>query len=109
MNRGMIIGRLRPGATKERIAQAFQSSDVTDLPRLIGVCKRSVFILGDVYVHLVEADMPIQDVLQTMKDHPLFVDVKHNLDQCVAPLTPELDPGIAEEIYFWSSEQQVTE
>lgn len=105
MFNGMIIGRLRPGAQKEDIIRAFQSSDGTELPRLIGVSKRRVFLLGDIYVHLVEAEMPLTDVLNEMKDHPLFVAIKQELDCYVAPLAPELYPGIAEEIYSWSANQ----
>lgn len=105
MYSGMIIGRLRPGAKKEEIIDAFQRSDTTELPHMIGVSRRSVFLLGDIYVHLVEAEMPISDVLNAMKDHPLFIDVKQELDGCIAPLAPELYPGIATEIYSWRSNQ----
>lgn len=105
MARGMIIGRLRPGAQKQEIIAAFQESDATELPQLIGIQTRSVFILGDIYVHLIESETPLEVVLTDMKDHALFVDIKQRLDRCVEPLSPDLYPGIAEEIYFWSAAQ----
>jgi cyclase len=109
MYNGVIIGRLRPNVQKEEIIKAFQLSDNTELPHLIGVSRRSVFLLGDIYVHLIEAEMPLTDVLHVMKDHPLFIDVKQDLDRCVAPVTPELYPGIAHEIYSWSADEHPAE
>lgn len=104
MVRSMIIGRLRPGVVKEQIIHAFQISDATELPHMIGVHCRSVFILGDIYVHLIEAEVPVEAVLTTMKDNFLFKSVKQDLDQFIESLAPELYPGIAEEIYSWSAE-----
>ena len=109
MARGMIIGRLRAGAQKQAIIDAFQESDATELPWLVGAQTRSVFILGDIYVHLIESEMPLEVVLSDMKDHPLFVDIKRRLDRYVEPLSADLYPGVAEEIYFWSAAQAAQE
>jgi cyclase len=108
MARGMIIGRLRPGVQKGEIIRAFQESDETELPGLIGVHTRSIFLLGDIYVHLVESTMPLDVVVNAMKDHPLYMDIKQNMDQYVEPLSPDLHPGIAEEIYCWNAEQHIS-
>lgn len=104
MHRGVIIGRMRPGAKEADIIKAFGKSDQTELPHLAGVKHRSVFILGDIYVHLVEGDKPLGGIIPEFHQHPLFIEVKAELDQCVEPLSLDLYPGVGRHIYSWDAE-----
>ncbi|EEP70053.1 polyketide synthesis cyclase, partial [Micromonospora sp. ATCC 39149] len=53
MNRSLIVAKVGPD-TEKRIAEIFAESDATELPRLAGVRHRSLYRLGDLYVHLLE-------------------------------------------------------
>lgn len=100
--RGIIIGTHKPGS-EEKIAEAFKRSDETELPRSIGVKSRHVWTQGDIYVHFVEADASLPTILKEYIDHPLFKDVKAELDQYVSLIYPDLPP-MAKQIYEWRNE-----
>lgn len=100
MYRGVIIGRYQEGS-EGAIVQAFQRSDNTDLPHILGVKSRHVWVLGDIYMHFVEGKAALPEILKEHARDPLFKDVKAELDTYVQPLSPELYPGVAREIYSW--------
>lgn len=104
--RGVIIGRYQAGS-EEAIAQAFRQSDQTELPRMLGVKSRHVWVLGDIYMHFVEGAESLPSILKESSDHSLFKEIKANLDQYVQPLSPQLYPGVAKEIYRWQATDQV--
>jgi aromatase len=99
--RGVIIGRYQQGS-EDAIAQAFQRSDSTSLPYILGVKSRHVWVLGDIYMHFVEGQSALPEILQEHAKDPLFKDVKAELDTYVKPLSPDLYPGVAREIYRWT-------
>ncbi|MBI3898411.1 MAG: TcmI family type II polyketide cyclase [Gammaproteobacteria bacterium] len=94
--------RYIPGS-RAQISKAFAESDSTDLPWLVGVKRRSIWALGDVYVHYVEAERPMKDIIEHFRTHPLYMDVKAKVDRCVEPLADHLRPGLAKEIYRWEA------
>ena len=98
--RGMIVGRYQAGS-EDAIVQAFKKSDETELPQLLGVRSRHVWVLGDIYLHFVEGAASLPTVLKVYASHPLFKEIKTELDQYVQPLSPDLYPGVAKEIYRW--------
>jgi aromatase len=102
--RGVIIGRYQQGS-EDAIANAFQRSDETELPALLGVKSRHVWVLGDIYMHFVEGQSALPEILKEHAKDPLFKDVKAELDTYVKPLSPELYPGVAREIYRWTPVQ----
>lgn len=102
--RGVIIGRYQPGS-EDAIADAFQRSDKTELPHILGVKSRHVWVLGDIYMHFVEGQSALPEILKEHAKDPLFKDVKAELDTYVKPLSPELYPGVAREIYHWTPAQ----
>lgn len=101
--RGIIVGYHKPGS-EEQIVEAFQRSDATELPHLIGVKSRNVWVQGDIYVHLVEAERSLPTVLKEYGQHPLFQEVKAELDQYVSLIYPDLPPS-ARQIYEWRKEE----
>ena len=71
IQRGVIVARIKPGA-EEKVAALFAESDAGKLPALAGVRHRSLFVLGDVYVHLVEIEGDVGEAVADVRDHPLF-------------------------------------
>lgn len=102
--RGVIIGRYEKGS-EDAIVHAFQRSDETELPHILGVKSRHVWVLGDIYMHFVEGQSALPEILKEHAKDPLFKDVKAELDTYVKPLSPELYPGVAHEIYRWTPAQ----
>jgi len=97
--RGIIVGTHKPGS-EDKIVEAFERSDATELPRLIGVKSRHVWVQGDIYVHFVEGRASLPAILKEYAQHPLFKEVKAELDQYVSLIYPDLPPS-AKEIYHW--------
>lgn len=99
--RGVIIGRYQKGS-EDAIASAFRHSDETELPHILGVKSRHVWVLGDIYMHFVEGQSALPEILHEHAKDPLFTEVKAELDTYVKPLSPDLYPGVAREIYRWT-------
>ncbi|HLI71550.1 MAG TPA: TcmI family type II polyketide cyclase [Ktedonobacteraceae bacterium] len=97
--RGIIVGRHTPGS-EDKIVKAFERSDATELPHIIGVTSRHVWVQGDIYVHFVEGRSSLPTVLKEYAGHPLFQEVKAELDQYVSLIYPDLPP-MARQIYEW--------
>src|SRR5689334_21199842 len=55
VKRAVIVAKIKPNSEQE-VAKIFAESDATELPGLVGVRHRSLFVLDDVYVHLIEMD-----------------------------------------------------
>jgi aromatase len=100
--RGVIIGKHIPGS-EDKIVEAFTRSDATELPHLIGVKSRHVWVQGDIYVHFVEGQTSLPTVLREYSTQPLFQEVKAELDQYVSLIYPDLPPN-GKQIYEWRSE-----
>ncbi|GHO65472.1 hypothetical protein KSC_043640 [Ktedonobacter sp. SOSP1-52] len=100
--RGVIIGRYQSGS-EAAIADAFRRSDESELPHLLGVKSRHVWVLGDIYLHLVEAKSSLPTIIRQYINHPLFKEIKAEVDTYVQPLSPELNPGVGREIYRWTN------
>ncbi|RKR89460.1 cyclase [Micromonospora pisi] len=92
MDRLLIVGRMAPGpengvgpGAEERIAQIFAESDQTELPAITGARHRSLYCLGDLYLHLVELDGTGAAGLPAAAAHPLFVQLNQRLSSCTTP------------------------
>ncbi len=100
--RGIIVGKYKPGS-EDKIVAAFTRSDETELPRQIGIKSRHVWVQGEIYVHFIEGRTTLPAVLKEYAQHPLFQEVKAELDQYVSLIYPDLSPS-ARQIYKWRSE-----
>ena len=106
VQRGVIVARIKPGA-REKVAELFAESDGTALPGLAGVRHRSLFALGDVYVHLVEFEDEPGDSVARVRDHPLFRELSAKLEAYIEPYDPATwrspKDAMAEQFYSWDA------
>ncbi|HEY0752534.1 MAG TPA: TcmI family type II polyketide cyclase [Ktedonobacteraceae bacterium] len=100
--RGIIVGKHTPG-DEEKIIEAFQRSDASELPHMIGVKSRHVWVQGDIYIHFVEGKASLPAILKEYSQNQLFQGVKAELDQYVSLIYPDLPPH-AQQIYEWRNE-----
>jgi cyclase len=109
IKRGVIVARIKPGCT-DKVAELFAESDRGELPAVAGVRHRSLFVLGDVYVHLVETERDLEEAVADLREHPLFRDLSAKLEAYIEPYDPETwrspKDAMAEEIYSWDAWQQ---
>ena len=84
MHRSLIIAKIAPGAEPE-IARIFAESDRTELPRLATVAHRSLYSLGDLYVHLLDTLEPGPVAVAGLRGHPEFDRISDRLSQYVSP------------------------
>ncbi|QOC91462.1 TcmI family type II polyketide cyclase [Micromonospora craniellae] len=87
MDRTLIVAKVDPTA-EATVAEIFAESDTTELPRLVGVRHRSLYRLGDLYVHLLETDSPGDEAVAAVRDHPEFQRVSARLSPYVSPYLP---------------------
>ena len=106
MRRGVIVAKIKPGS-EEAVAEIFAESDRSELPELVGVKHRSLFILEDVYIHLVELEDSFDEKVADVRDHPLFKEISLKLDDHIVPYNPETwkspKDATAREFYSWDA------
>jgi cyclase len=104
VKRGLIVARIQPGS-EEEVARIFAESDETDLPKITGVRHRSLYVIDDIYIHLVETDDEFAATVDNVRDHELFQDISRKLDPYIQPLNPETwkspKDAQAHEFYSW--------
>ena len=107
VKRGLIIAKIKPGA-EEKVAEIFAVSDRTELPKLTGVRHRSLFVLEDVYVHLVEMEDDFDETVAGVRNHELFRDISKKLEPYIQPYNPATwrspKDATAREFYSWDPE-----
>jgi cyclase len=107
IKRGVIVARIKPGS-EQAVARIFAESDTTELPQLTGVRHRSLFVLEDVYIHLVETDDDFATAVDSVRDHELFKDISRKLDPYIRPYNPETwrspKDAQAREFYSWDAD-----
>ena len=96
-NRALIVAYVRPNA-KPEVAQIFAESDAGSLPRVLGVTERSLYYMpepsgvevarGDLYVHLVEFDRPVDEAMAAASQHPGFAEISERLRPHISPYDP---------------------
>jgi hypothetical protein len=106
IKRGLIVAKIKPGS-EEAVAALFAESDETELPELGGVVHRSLWILDDVYIHLVETREDFDGAVENIRDHPLFRDISKKLEEHIQPYDPETwkspKDAMAREFYHWDA------
>ena len=108
VKRGVIIAKIKPGS-EEEVAAIFAESDATELPHLTGVRHRSLFVLEDVYVHLVETEDDFDAAVAGVRDHPLFREISKKLEPFIQPYNPATwkspKDATAREFYSWDVDE----
>lgn len=105
MHRTLIVARMEPDEAAA-VAQIFADSDASDLPRMIGVSRRTLFRFHDLYFHLVEADEDITPDLYKARSHPLYGDINKRLSHHIRPYDPnwkEPKDAMAVPFYVWEA------
>jgi cyclase len=104
VKRGVIVARIKPGS-EEEVARIFAESDESELPKLTGVRHRSLYVLDDIYIHLVETDEELASAVDNVRNHELFKDISSKLDPYIQPYDPETwtspKDAQAREFYSW--------
>jgi cyclase len=107
VKRGVIVARIKPGS-EEKVAAIFAESDASELPGLVGVRHRSLFVLDDIYVHLVETDEDFDSSVAGVREHELFKEISVKLDPYIKPYDPETwkspKDATAREFYTWDAD-----
>ena len=103
MSRTLIVARIRPGAENE-VGRIFAASDDTSLPKAIGVRERSLYSLGDIYVHLVDIVGESDQSLEHARRLAGFQQISRDL----APFISQYDSNwsrpqdaVAKQFYHW--------
>jgi cyclase len=108
VKRGVIVARIKPGS-EEQVAGIFAESDASELPRITGVRHRSLFVLDDIYIHLVETDDEFETAVDQVRDHDLFKDISKKLEPYIQPYNPETwrspKDATAREFYTWEPDR----
>ena len=106
IQRTIIVAKIRPG-NEELVAKIFEESDAGDLPRLAGVRHRSLFILDDLYIHLIETEGDLGNALDGLRHHELFRDISAKLAPYIQPYNPATwrspQDAIAHLFYRWDA------
>ena len=104
VKRGVIVARITPGS-EAKVAEIFAESDSTELPKLVGVRHRSLFVLEDIYIHLIETDDDFDQSVADVRDHQLFKDISKKLEPYIQPYNPQTwrspKDATAREFYSW--------
>lgn len=107
VKRGVIVARITPGS-EDKVAEIFAESDSTELPKLVGVRHRSLFVLEDIYIHLIETDDDFDQSVADVRDHQLFKDISKRLEPYIQPYNPQTwrspKDATAREFYSWDSQ-----
>lgn len=86
-NRTLIVAKIQPGAEPE-VARIFADSDGGPLPRALGVTERSLYVLRDLYVHLVEFEGKADEAMAVASRHPEFAKISERLRPYMSPYDP---------------------
>ena len=101
-SRNVIVAKIVPGAEAE-VARVFGESDSTDLPYALGVTERSLYSLGDLYVHIVEFDRSATEAMAVAARQPGFRDISAQLQPYISPyLSTWRSPADASAKQFYS-------
>ncbi|MGM1059873.1 TcmI family type II polyketide cyclase [Saccharothrix sp. Mg75] len=105
MHRTLIVARMAPDAA-DQVARVFSESDHrTDLAEVIGVRSRTLFRFGELYLHLIEGERPLEEAVSAHRYHPEFRRISEDLRPFVSPYDPqawrEPKDAMAEEFYHW--------
>ncbi|MFJ8490059.1 TcmI family type II polyketide cyclase [Streptomyces sp. NPDC094038] len=102
MHRTLIVARMDL-TDAQQVAEIFADSDRTELPRMVGVSRRTLFAFHDLYFHLVEADEDIAPHLYKARSHPLYGEINRRLGRFISPYDPDWqEPKDAMAVPFYS-------
>ncbi|MBB5872845.1 cyclase [Allocatelliglobosispora scoriae] len=106
MHRTIIVARINPNAEPD-VAGVFAESDATQLPYELGVRRRSLYSLNDVYLHVIDfADDPVE-TLRRAPENPGFRKISADLRPYIRAYDEETwrtpQDAVAKEFYRWDA------
>jgi cyclase len=106
MYRSIIVARIRPNM-QESVAKVFAESDATSLPHDLGVVRRSLYSLNDVYLHVIDMTNEPGETLRKAAKMPGFKEISLNLRPYVHAYDEENwrtpQDALAKEFYQWEA------
>lgn len=84
MDRTIIVAKIDPGA-EQQVAEIFAESDRTELPGIVGVMRRSLYRLDDLYLHVLETRDHGPEAVEQGRKHPEFARVSQRLQDYITP------------------------
>lgn len=104
MNRTVIVARIQPDS-EPAVARVFADSDATALPRELGVQARSLYSLGDLYLHVIDFRDDPAEALRRAPQLPAFRRISADLSAFIRPYDEATwrspADAIANEFYSW--------
>jgi len=104
MNRTVIVARIKPDA-EQSVARIFAESDATSLPHDLGVESRSLYSLGELYLHVIDFRA---DPAAALRKGPELAGFKRISDDLRAYISPydeatwkSPQDAVAREFYHW--------
>jgi cyclase len=104
----MIVARIKPGAEPD-VARIFGESDAGPLPAKMGVTGRWLYLLEDVYLHLLErTDASFGDAIRKNHDQPAFAKIMDDLSPFISAYNPDSwrspEDAVAKVFYRWRAD-----
>ncbi|MFV0524993.1 MAG: TcmI family type II polyketide cyclase [Acidimicrobiales bacterium] len=108
VDRTLIVAKLVPGS-ENQIAQIFSESDAGELPRQMDVQERSLYVLRDLYVHIIDFESEAEQRIKSGQDSAGFRDISERLSRHVRPYDPETwrspADAMARRFYHWKADE----
>ena len=106
MYRSIIVARIRPNV-QQSVAKVFAESDATSLPLDLGVLRRSLYSLNDVYLHVIDMANEPGETLRKAARMPGFKEISSNLRPFIHAYDEENwrtpQDAVAKEFYHWET------
>lgn len=106
MYRSIIVARIKPQA-EPSVAQVFAKSDATTLPFDLGVQRRSLYSLNDIYLHVIDFHNDPEETLRKATDLPGFRQISAELRPYINAYDEENwktpQDAVAKEFYRWEA------
>lgn len=101
----LIVARMAPHFA-DTVSALFAASDAGELPRKLGVTRRSLFRYQGLYVHCVEFAGDHREAMRLARDEPEFQRLSDQLRPFVTPFDPVTwrspADAMAERFYHWA-------
>jgi cyclase len=106
MHRTIIVAHIRPNA-ESSVAEVFANSDATSLPYELGVQRRSLYALNDLYLHVVDFHNDPVETLRRAPKLPGFQKISADLRPFIHAYDEENwktpQDAVAKEFYRWDA------
>jgi cyclase len=107
VNRTIIVARIKPNAEPD-VAEVFATSDTTSLPHDLGVERRALYSLRDIYLHVIDFREDPAQALRRAPDLPAFRQISADLSRFIRPYDEQHwrspQDAVAREFYRWSAD-----